>query len=466
MGSRLDGRATPQGTRRAAARFGATARPLGNTGLVVTPLGFGGRRLRDDELLHARALRLALDGGVNLLQAGSRDGGGRSERLVGRVLAEAVRDGAVARDEIVVVLHLGAAPSESPRQDVSIRALADALGLEHVDVVMLDVASEPSRDSQGRLAETFASLEAQVGSGLIGAWGVSSEGFTEREESASYTSLAALLELAAVVGGNDHHLAVVGFPLNAFELGAVVNPHADAAGRTTMGVVADAGLGVVVERPLRGRYSPARPPLRLVEPRGDAPQVAAALAQLRKLEAIWAGELGRRIRTEAGDATDLFRWGQFLAQVMARGDDLSSWERVRYEIVAPHVGQTSAALLANLQGPDRDAFARWWQAYGTGLHVAFTAIETQLRTTPPHQLVSAAIDPFLPGAWRSLPLSCRAVAVALSAPISSVAVGMPTPASVAELLALRNAPVLAADPDFVGLAARTAGLAAELAQRP
>ena len=111
------GGASPAGTRACAERRGAAGGeaygPLGRTGLTVCRLGFGGYRVNDETPVHRSALEQALAGGVNLVDTSPNYADGGSERLVGRVVADAVRTGRLAREEIVVVSKIGYVQEEN-----------------------------------------------------------------------------------------------------------------------------------------------------------------------------------------------------------------------------------------------------------------------------------------------------------------------------------------------------------------
>src|SRR5690606_29440266 len=217
-------------------------------------------------------------------------------------------------------------------------------------------------------------------------------------------------------------------------------------------------LGVLVNRPLNawGRVDGRDRLVRLADPSrgssrggvggaGDESGVDEALARVRKLEGQWATGLGKRILTEEGgdDAVELFRWGQELSRGLPQLSSLEQWMRLRHEVVAPHLGRTSAGLLAALQGEAKQEFATWWEAYGTAMHGLYGAIERHLgrRHRALADEVAQRLDPHLPAPWRTLPLSRKAVLSLLSAPISSVLVGMRQPGYVADMLALREHPV-------------------------
>lgn len=488
----LPGGATPEGTERGAESFDAGARTLGRTGLAVSPVGFGGYRVRDDSPLHRRALADALRGGINLVDTSTNYGDGRSEALVGTVLCNLVQQGELRREQVVVVSKAGylqgdnlarARARATPFPEVVelgpelahcmhpefLRAQLDEslgrLGLQRLDVLLLHNPEYflEHADAQGheraaareqyraRLRAAFAHLEEEVRDGRIGWYGVSSNGFVVPESEAAFTSPTDVVAAAHAAGGDAHHLGVLQLPMNLLELGAWRQAHPAAGGpRSPLQVAQAHDLGVLVNRPLNawGRIDGQEQLVRLAEQSSrdaTADGLAEALARVRKLEAQWATGLGRRLRTDEGgdDAVDLFRWGQELTHRVAQLGSLEQWQRLRHEVVAPHLGRTSASLLAALSGEARGEFAAWWEAYGTAMHGVFTAIEEHLgrRHRALVDELAARLDPCLPAPWRSLPLSRKVVLSLLSAPVSSVLVGMRQPGYVADMLALREHPV-------------------------
>jgi uncharacterized protein len=484
---RVHGHATPEGTRRGAESFGAWARRLGRTELTVSPIGFGGYRVRVDSALHRRALADALRGGVNLVDTSTNYGDGASESLVGTVLANLVQQGELRRENVIVVSKVGYVQgsnlarvrARSPAYPEIVRHGDDLwhcmhpdfiedqldeslerLGLEQLDVLLLHnpeyflMEAGRSRDEarrvyDDRLRRAFARLEALVKSGRIGWYGVSSNGFVEPRDEPTHTSVARVLELAQEAGGSGHRLAVVQMPMNLLELGAAIRTHETAAGpRSPLRVAVDADLGVLVNRPLNAFADVGGAP-RLVrladEPAADktvdTEAVRQALAQVRKLEGQWATGLGKQLVTPEGDdAVDLFRWGQELAACQGEIRDLQQWNHLRHEVLAPQLGRTSAALLDALDGSTRETFAGWWTRYGAALHHAFEAIEAALRSRHgAHvQAISSALDDYLPEPWQALPLSRKAVLTLLGAPVSTVLVGMRHPGYVVDMLGVRD----------------------------
>ena len=505
MGERLVGQATKQGTLRGAESFEAGARMLGRTGYTVSPVGFGGYRVRDADPLHRRALADALRGGVNVIDTSTNYGDGRSEALVGIVLADLVQRGELRREHVVVVSKVGYAQGtnldrlrERDVPDVvqyrpdcwhcihpdfirdQLEESLDRLGLEKLDVLLLHNpeyfladAHARGRDSTeacaeyyARIGRAFAFLEQAVADGKIGGYGVSSNGFVEAPDDARFTSLAALVQLAREAGGDSHHFGVVQMPMNLFELGAATRTQPDGSA-SPLAIATAADLGVMINRPLNALVGGRL--LRLadgVQGQGDRDFSAAdaALQRVRKLEAQWATGLGAQILTEDGsdNAVDLFRLGQELSGKIAELD-LERWQHLRHHVIAPMVGQTSASLLKSLTGDARDVFAQWWTRYGTALHEAFEAIEAALhgKQFDIANAIGDALDPHLPEPWRDLPLSRKAVLTALTAPVGTVLVGMRRPAYVHDIVALREHPVrlLSAAAGPVDLGALEAALA-------
>lgn len=487
---RLAGAATVEGTRRGAESFEAGARGLGRTGFTVSPVGFGGYRVRDESPVHRRALADALRGGVNLIDTSTNYGDGASERLVGLVLANLVQQGEVRREQVVVVSKAGylqgrnlarARARTEPYAEVveldselchcihpeflrdQLTESLERLGLERLDVLLLHnpeyfledaaargVATEEARaEYRRRLEAAFACLEQEVADGRIGWYGVSSNGFGLAPSAITTTSVAEVLEAARAAGGDDHHLGVLQMPMNLLELGAMTQAERGSE-RSALAIAAAEDLGVVVNRPLNawGRVESADRIVRLADGGQDPDEPAAeldeALARARKLEARWATGLGKRLRTEGGeDAVDLFCWGRELSRALPQIGTLDQWQRLRHEVIAPHLGRTSAGLLAALEGEAKEEFSQWWEEYGTALHGLFTAVEQHLGRE--HRALTSRLtehlDPHLPAPWRSLPLSRKAVLSLLCAPISSVLVGMRQPGYVADMLQLREHPV-------------------------
>src|SRR5689334_16288550 len=80
-----------------------TFKPLGKTGLVTSPVGFGSYRIDTRVKEHFGAVAKALRMGVNLIDTSANYANGNSEKLIGEVLAQLIEREEVSRDEIIVV---------------------------------------------------------------------------------------------------------------------------------------------------------------------------------------------------------------------------------------------------------------------------------------------------------------------------------------------------------------------------
>jgi aryl-alcohol dehydrogenase-like predicted oxidoreductase len=303
-GELLEGRATPQGTRRFAERFaglpGHFRRP---DRLWLSSLGLGtrgGDAAGGDDLLYRSSVPVALERGVNVFDTALSYRAQRSERALGAALGRAIREGRVRRDELVVITkggYLTVDPDlvqtrlEARRYLVDTYVASDLvnpdevvdgvhsldppflrdqiersrrnLGLATLDVYCLEepelqqLAKGPTRFRE-ILGGAFATLEEAVDAGRIAAYGVSTWSgllvpYTER----GHLSLPDLLELALDVGGADHHLRVIQLPYSlgmgeALGLPSQIGPEAGAS--AFLEAVRDTGTAVLASAPLvRGR---------------------------------------------------------------------------------------------------------------------------------------------------------------------------------------------------------------------
>lgn len=67
-------------------------RDFGNTGVRLSPLGFGMMRLPEDEKTSVEMVRSAIDAGINYIDTAYNYLGGNSEFITARALADGYRD--------------------------------------------------------------------------------------------------------------------------------------------------------------------------------------------------------------------------------------------------------------------------------------------------------------------------------------------------------------------------------------
>jgi len=496
---RRPGRATTRGTAARARRFteaglthGYTA--LGSTGLTVSRLGFGCYRVDDETPEHKDALTAALQAGCTLIDTSTNYTDGGSERLVGAVLADLARDGRLPRDAVVVVSKLGYVQGENlvlaqerlaagkpfpemveymegcwhclhPEflRDQLARSL-DRLQLGTLDVCLLHNPEYFLSDAQMRRAgsletvreefyrrvrEAFAFLESQVAAGRIAWYGVSSNTAVARPDDPEATSLSLMLEAATAAGGPGHHFRVLQVPMNLFESGAILQPNTGPDGtRTVLEVAAEAGIAVLVNRPLNavageGMMRLADVPAEAAS--GEAPE--DALRRLSALEAEFRAQIASHLRVPQGGTPpgDWFRWADQLRALPAQMQGLDHWRQIEGGVIGPMVTEVVRRLDGALTGTLAPMWQGWRSRYLPALEATLAAFRARAawQSRAETDRVAAAVNPHLPLARAGESLSRKALWVLASTPgVTSVLLGMRRPAYVTDGMAILGWPPL------------------------
>ncbi len=201
-------------------------RTLGRTGRQVSVIGQGCWQLGADwgdvgEAEAVGVLEAALDAGVTFLDTADVYGDGRSEQLVGRVLAQRGRDG------VLVATKMGrrADPFEAAAFTAkAFRGWLDRsrrnLGVDTVDLVQLHCPPPAVYDDD----RVFDALDALVDDGVVAAYGVSVETVGEA--------------LTAIARPNVASVQII---LNAFRRKPL---------ERVLPAAADAGVGIIARVPL------------------------------------------------------------------------------------------------------------------------------------------------------------------------------------------------------------------------
>lgn len=289
----IQGFATPEGTAsyaRQHSQYHYTE--LDHTGVLVSQAGFGCYRVDVGVAIHEKALRMALLGGVNLIDTSSNYGDGGSETLVRAVLGDLTRSGQLSRESVVVVSKVGYLQGQNYQisqerkrkgnpfkelvlygeglehcihpgflRDQLSRSL-ERLGLGTLDFYLLhnpeyylgwarktglslDNAREKYYD---RVRRAFLCLETEVETGRIRFYGISSNTFPSPAAEPEFTSLERVWEIAQSIS-RQHHFRVIQLPMNLLETGAVTEKN-QASGQCVIQFAHDNNLGVLVNRPL------------------------------------------------------------------------------------------------------------------------------------------------------------------------------------------------------------------------
>ena len=522
QGAVIPGLATPEGTARYVSRIVSQSRHdghmdygyvrFGNSGLTISRLGFGTYRVDMKEPEHREALKKALREGVNLIDTSTNYMDGESERLVGSVLCELIKNGELTREEVVVVSKIGYVQGNNLKQaEARERAgrpypgmvkygegiwhcihpefLTDqlALSLDRLGLATLDVCllhnpeyflSEAAHNEGGdlsvardtfyhRIEQAFMFFESQVAAGKIGYYGVSSNTVTANPSDVEATSLSRMCDAAKTAAASQgiarHHFAVLQCPMNLYEAGALVSPNTGADQRETVLEVAQReGIAVLVNRPLNAMPTKKSGVLRLADfPLEGDPidldrqcrAVAALEEEYRKAIAPMVQHSGQGMAP-----ADFFTWAVELARVRPQIQGLEHWEQIEHQMIAPHVNQVMQALSRHLTGAAAEQWDSWRERYVPELLLLLGGLrrEATERSRTKTASVSARLHPLLPEARRGESLSRKALWVLASTPgVTAVLNGMRSRAYVKDSLAiLRWAPAPSVRPLYEAVISR------------
>lgn len=268
---------------------------LGKTGLYASICGFGGYRIDNQNSSHYQALQKAIISGINVIDTSSNYSDGASEKLIGNVIADLVKNDFINRDEIIVISKGGylqgtnlssAIKRENTGKGFSevvkcspdlwhcispdfledqITQSLNRLQLEKIDIYLLhnpeyfltySLISDPERREREyyrRIKQAFIQLEKEVADGRILYYGISSNTFPEKGSKQNFTSLEKVIDIANEIS-EDNHFAVVQFPFNIIERGAVNNLNQNDGNKNVLQVAEENNIGVIINRPLNAIY--------------------------------------------------------------------------------------------------------------------------------------------------------------------------------------------------------------------
>jgi len=340
--------ATPEATKKYAEKFPVFLK-AGHyrdfLGLQVSSLGLGtylGSQNAGDDPLYIEAIRSALLSGINLIDSAINYRCMRSERAIGEALRELMKEGKIAREEVVICTKGGFIPfdGEPPAhpesyfqkeyiepglcapEDIAAgcHCMAPAylrnqlerslqnLGLHCVDLyhvhnpeTQLDEVDRP--EFLNRLEKAFVELEKLAAEGKIRAYGTATwNGYRVPDSSHEYLSLEEVLVTAQKAGGKNHHFKAVQLPYNLGMTEAYGSPNQnrgseklsllEAARRRGIAVFTSASilqsklsrnLPAVVTENLPGLFTDAQRAIQFVR---STPGVTAALVGMKRQEHV------------------------------------------------------------------------------------------------------------------------------------------------------------------------------------
>lgn len=292
---------------------------LGHTGLSVSRLGLGTMTWGQDTDEHEarEQLRSFVEAGGTLIDTAAGYGGGSSETLIGRLVAELG-----GRDDLVIATKAGVSRRRGGRVvDVSrgrmlreLDASLERLGMDHVDLWQVHVWSDETP-----LEETLTALEYAVKSGRASYVGISNYNGWQTGRAATWQS--------AVPGRTPLASTQVEYSLLNRRAEAEVLPAAQALG---LGVLPWSPLGRGV---LTGKYRGGTP--------ADSRGASNALAGFVN---AYLDERGQRVTEAVCAAAEGLGWKPLEVAL--------TWVRDREGVTAPIVGARTAAQLTPALGTE------------------------------------------------------------------------------------------------------------------
>ncbi|MBC7693740.1 MAG: aldo/keto reductase [Methylotenera sp.] len=437
---------------------------LGKTGFSVSPVGFGGYRVYDTNSDHTAALKLAIESGCNLIDTSTNYTNGASEKAIGKVLAQLFAEKKITREQVVVVTKIGYVQGENmehvqarlaQRQPFSemvevhedcwhcispdflkdqITRSLKRLGLDQIDVLLLHnpeyfLKKNPDHSEYyRRIQQAFEYLETEVAAGRIQYYGISSNTFVEPKDHPHYTSFETTLTKAEELT-HDNHYAVIQFPMNLYEPGAVLEENN--SGQCVVEMAREENIGTLVNRPLNAFFG--KQMIRLADfPSHHGMDTVGLL----KNAFTAAMELEARYPGKAVLPAQNIAWGHIIKENISKLSDLDNWKQVLAHQIRPTLAQAYEKLAPHAEMKD------WTEKYvrvAEVLFLAFTAfLESQAAMRS--QQTKADLDQVVPALKTSPTLTQKAVRIYRSIPgIHCVLVGMRQVAYVKNILDLQPA---------------------------
>ena len=481
----ISGYATPAGTQKLAEQFSRlTFNPLGETGLCASSAGFGCYRVNAGVVAHEKALKKAMTSGINLIDTSANYADGGSEKLVGEVLKDLIDSGSISRDQVVVVSKGGYLQGNNyvlsqqrkndgnPFKEVveyadglehcihpgflddQIGRSLDRLGLGTLDGYLLHNpeyylgwAHKQGRDRESateeyyrRIDRAFRYLEGEVQRGRIRFYGISSNTFPAPTDDSEFTALQRVWKIAESIG-RDHHFSVIQFPFNLFEAGAAVEKN-QPDDRTVLDVAREKMLGVLINRPLNAFTGRRMVRLASIEVRSrmDYKEIIHCIKDLAQSETrLWRKILPAMESIPGGLRTRIQQQGCFAETLKHHWRTFGSYERWREAkdgIFLPRIQGVMDFLILHVENnPD---LASWIISHEKTLDRAFIAVasiyadDAVALEKKMFNMIAQADDAWAqPGT-----LSQKAIrALASTAGVSTVLVGMRKEAYVSDVLA-------------------------------
>ncbi|MGD8779585.1 MAG: aldo/keto reductase [Ignavibacteria bacterium] len=316
---------------------------LGKTWLNSSVCGFGTYRVQNNEQ-HALALEKALKNGINLIDTSTNYSDGESEILVGKVIKKLVSEGAIKREDIILVSKAGYIQGQSLNvifqkeqmgmgykgivkcsQEMwhcfdpefikdQITASLKRTAQEYIDVylihnpeyfliyVYIDDINELRSLYYKRLELAFEQLEKEVQNGRIKSYGVSSNTFGYNTLAKEFTSLEKLIEIADSISPHNH-FGVIQLPLNLIERGAAATKNQQNNSLSVLELAKKSNIGVLTNRPINAVVDNNLFKLSEIECKGDTNEIELKeyMQNLMELEKYIRDKVLRKLKRQDYD---------------------------------------------------------------------------------------------------------------------------------------------------------------------
>lgn len=469
----LKGYATREGTsRHAAAHPSLTFNETGNTGLILSQVGFGGYRVNAGVPPFREALVYALNQGINLIDTSANYADGGSEKLIGETVNTLVQQEQLQRDEFVLVTKGGylqgsnfelsqeRKANEQPFPDlveymtdlehcIHPEFLADQItrSLQRLDVETIDVyllhnpeyylswaknqhlpLDEARNEYYRRIRLAFQHLEKEVERGRIQYYGISSNSFPYPTAHPEFTSLATCWEMARQTRA-QHHFRVIQLPMNLLETGAATQLN-QPNGQTVLEFARQQELGMLINRPLNAYHNNNLTRLAdLDEPDYVSPAaVDARIANLVAQEVVLHRDLMPTLEVTANVQDQLGQMlsvGQALDGYWLGINSYQRWLETRSGYLIPRI--TSALRFLEMLKKQPDGLDSWIEVYIEAANHTFAAITAyyQEQALDEAEQLKQAIKTIEPDWAAAATLSQLAIrALRTTRGVSSILVGM------------------------------------------
>ncbi len=452
---------------------------LGKTNLSVSQIGFGTYRCDSRSIEHKNALKKAIRLGVNIIDTSANYADGKSETMIGEVLASMIASGEITRDEIVIVTKGGyiqgenferiSKELENRKPDMTIGSfdaelvkynpglwhsihpefLEDQItrSLERLDLATIDVyllhnpeyyiqwainenvAEDEVREIyEARIAKALSYLETEVERGRIKWYGISSNTFPKAEDSIDRTSLERVFKERST---KPNHFAVIQLPVNLFERGGITEMNQERSTESVIEFARKHDIGVLVNRPLNAIKNKllirlADYPEREYPPEQD---ISDLVHDLKLQEDEFKNEPLKEVSLNSqsydavkkllgvGEWLDNNRWSAF--------SSFEEWRDLLYTVIRPRL-QYVFDILRSTQA-DNPAIYTLLQEYAESVDEVFEHITNYYLTKSNERAthIHDAMRSLMPAETEEISLSQKAILMLRSLDgVSSVLVGM------------------------------------------